>query len=141
MDVTINLSLPFKVRDDQWAEWRADPKSGFKTTRDVSDWLIRSAVAARYRDVLQGVDGRMVVREGMANRTEQRIWGAIQDLLADKSDAIVISGEALRWLHESVDKWQVPPALASWSLTLLDALKREIDSLDSPKPAAAQAAS
>jgi len=104
--IEFNLNQDFFVRDVD----RADG-SYFKINRQISEFLIRNGIAAKYKD-------------GIKARAEQRLAGKINNALAkalaDGSDQVEFTLEQVQWFHDVLADWSVPPGLAGWHIELFD---------------------
>jgi hypothetical protein len=113
-----NWSLPYRIPKDERV------MAQFPNAKAITTFLLSAAMQARFG------------QSGM-NRTETRLWGAIQDAqldmdagTLDESAVLEISRDGIQFLYDTVDKWQPQPGVASWSLVLLDALKAALDRKD-----------
>ena len=98
---TLNFSLPYRKKPD---EDQAFPKQF-----QVSEYVLRNLVGRRYPNGL--------------NRTDNRIWGRIMDLLDDTEDGkIQLEQSELLWighlLEWCLDNSGVPHLMSSWVVTL-----------------------
>lgn len=117
---TINLDLPYRVKPEE--------KQRHAESKHVTEYLFRVLVQVRY--------------PGGINRSDNRIWGHVMDLLDEATlnggaPKIEVEKSELLWLLDVVnwclDNGKVPPLMASWVNLLVEHLE-EVKKAESEKP-------
>jgi hypothetical protein len=101
--------------------------SAFKENRGVTDFLVRNAIAARYKD---GVKDRTV------QRTLARVQNAFIRAVRDGEDEVELDEEQLRFVHDTLKEWSVPPGLVAWHVDLLESIEAAVSAIGEEKRAA-----
>jgi hypothetical protein len=93
-----------------------------KSPRNLTDFLIRQALASKYK-------------EGIKNRSDQRHASKIQNALTvalkDEKDSVSLTSDQIHWLYDALKDWSAPVAGASWFIELLDYVEGLIRELES----------
>lgn len=108
----INLALPYVVREGERADANGKP-SYFSHDRQISDYMIRLAIEARYK---QGVKEKAVRRQ--ITSVQKILFTAINE----KSDTAELSVEQVTFILDTLDAWEAPSFLVSWVEDLTDYL-------------------
>lgn len=113
MDLKLNLDYIVREHDD--ALFR-------KASRNITDFLIRQAIAAKYPN-------------GVKVRSEQRIVARLQNALAtamvEEKDVLPqVAADHIQFLYDVLKEWSAPAVLTNWFVTLFDAVEALIRDIE-----------
>jgi len=103
-----SLNLQYKVRD---FDREVHPEKLWSEDRKITDWLIRSAINAKYPN---GIEERKVLRAAAAVQDE------LSSALNAGRDYVTLSPYQVEWLYDVLSSWKIPPGFAGWGNALLE---------------------
>lgn len=111
---TFKLDHAYLIRDMDDALFKKSP-------RNLTDFLVRQAIAAKYKD-------------GIKNRADQRHAAKIQNVLTgalkDEKNTVELTSDQIRWLYDVLKDWSAPAVAVNWFVDLFDYVEGMIRDLD-----------